>query len=169
MTPPLSRCYRCLLLWRLLPRVLLKSKALCRANSHRLLGNASRPPCAITSFWGAAIAAGVGEGQELLSWKQKRRYVHGLIRILSFDFYTTQEVSYHEAGTIPKFAMKHLKTGVISVFRQTEEGVQSLWAVFSHRLLERCPLRMKGLVWGPKREENEASQSFRNLKGWGYP
>lgn len=36
-------------------------------------------------------------------------------------------------------------------------------------LTDSCPLHMKGLVWEPKREENEASQSFRNLKGWGYP
>lgn len=40
-----------------LPCVVLKCKARCSTYSHQLLASANYPPCAITSFWGAATAA----------------------------------------------------------------------------------------------------------------
>lgn len=126
------------------------------------------PHCAITSYWSAAMATGVGEGQELWSWKQKRMYDQGLAHILWFNFYTTQKVSHCETGTISKFAVKHLKNKVISISREKED-VQRHQFVFSQWFLERCPLHKKGPVWEPKWEENGVSQSFRNLRGYRYP
>lgn len=88
----------------------LKCKAWCSAYCHQLRAGANDAPCATASFRGPAIVSGVGEGQELLSWKQKRTYVQGLVCILWLDFYTTQEASHCEACTIPESAVKRLKT-----------------------------------------------------------